>query len=267
MYCPGTIVYLDEPLCLGKYLGSAIDVGPAVTAKVLQHDGKVVYRSIDCPLSIEECANKIVQQDMVTFSENAEECLEFKLTCTKVVEVGISDTLGYIPYADKDQNEMNLSDMDEEGTPEVGDEYLHVSVTLLCGSQMIHGTINTHKQDLDGNPICCWLDIWILDTHLYDIGILDGEVTLLTTNMIAQAMYAQYDVDRNKYLLLECFVDIQKDPWLLAWMTRRLSIMARITCFVIPYVGMYVASGRMVPHNGRSCQTKNHILYRLLSML
>ncbi len=46
MYIPGTIDYLDEPLCLGKYLGLAIDVGPVITTKILQHNGKVVYRSM-----------------------------------------------------------------------------------------------------------------------------------------------------------------------------------------------------------------------------
>ncbi len=55
------------------------------------------------------------------------------------------------------------------------------------------------------------LDNPILDTQLYDIEFLDGEVTPLTANAIAQAMYAQCDIDSNKYLLLECFVDIQKD--------------------------------------------------------
>ncbi len=30
-------------------------------------------------------------------------------------------------------------------------------------------------------------------------------------NATAQTMYAQSNVDRNEYLLLECFVDVQKD--------------------------------------------------------
>ncbi len=32
---PGTVDYPNELLCLGKYLGPAIDVGPAMTAKIL----------------------------------------------------------------------------------------------------------------------------------------------------------------------------------------------------------------------------------------
>ncbi len=42
IYCPGTFDYPNEPLHLKKYLGPAIDVGPAIAAKILQHNGKVV---------------------------------------------------------------------------------------------------------------------------------------------------------------------------------------------------------------------------------
>ncbi len=101
--------------------------------------------------------------------------------------------------------------MDEEITPKVGDEYVHVSVMLLHGSQKMCGTVRAHKWDLDGNPIGCQSDNPILDTRLYDVKFLDGEVTPLTMNAIAQAMYAQCDIDRNEYLLIECFIDIQKD--------------------------------------------------------
>ncbi len=62
MYHLGTIDYLDEPLLLGKYLGPAIDVGSDKTAKTLQQNGKVVYRSTYCPLTVEEQVDKTVQQ-------------------------------------------------------------------------------------------------------------------------------------------------------------------------------------------------------------
>ncbi len=55
MYRPGTIDYPNEPLRLGKYLGPAIDVGPAMTAKILQHNCKAAYWS----LTVEGCANAL----------------------------------------------------------------------------------------------------------------------------------------------------------------------------------------------------------------
>ncbi len=91
------------------------------------------------------------------------------------------------------------------------DEYMHALVVLPRGSQMMHGTIKACKRDLDGNPICWQSDNPILDTCFIDIELPDDEVTLLTANMTAQAMYAQCDIDRNVYFSLECFVDIKKD--------------------------------------------------------
>ncbi len=120
MYRPGAVEYPDKPMRLGKYLGPAIDVGPAMTAKILQHNGKVVYRSTYRPLTIEEEADGQVQLDMLTFREGVEERLGKKLTRDKLEEVGIPDTPVYLPYADEDQNESTFPDLDEEVTPRLG---------------------------------------------------------------------------------------------------------------------------------------------------
>ncbi len=164
MYRPGTIEYPNEPLHLGRYLGPTIDVGPAMTAKILQQNGEVVYRSTYRPLTVEERADSSVQQSMALFDETAEERLGDKLTHAKLEEVGIPDTPKYLPHADEDQNKMTFPDLDEEVTCEAGDEYVHTLVILPCGSQMMRGTVKARKQDLDGNPIGCQSDNPILDT-------------------------------------------------------------------------------------------------------
>ncbi len=41
----------------------------------------------------------------------------------------------------------------EEITPKVGDEYVHVSGMLQCGSQIMQNTVIAQKQNYDGNPI------------------------------------------------------------------------------------------------------------------
>ncbi len=71
--------------------------------------------------------------------------------------------------------------------------------------------MKAHKRDLDRNPVGHRSDNPILDTQLYDVKFPDGEVTPLTANAIAQAMYAQCNVEGNEYLLLDSFVDVQKD--------------------------------------------------------
>ncbi len=153
-----------------------------MTAKILQHNGKVVYRSMYKPLTVEEQADSNVQQNMATFREAAEESLGAKLTWAELEEVGIPDTPEYLPYFDEDQNETTFPDLDEEVTPEVGDEYVHTSIMLPCGSQLVCGTVKVHKRDPDGNPIGCQSDNPILDTQLYDVEFSDGEVTPLTAS-------------------------------------------------------------------------------------
>ncbi len=148
---------------------------------------------------------------MTTFGETAEERLGAKLTHAEVEEVSIPDTPDYLSYSDEDQSETMFPDLDEEVTPEVGDEYVHASVMLPRGSQLMRGTVKACKWDLDGNPIGWQSDNPILDTWLYDVEFPNGEVTLLIANAIAQTMNSQCDIDGIKYLLLECFVDVQKD--------------------------------------------------------
>ncbi len=105
------------------------------------------------PLTIEERPDVTMQQDMVTFRETTEEHLGAKLTCAKLAEVCIPDTPENLLYSDDDQNKTMFPDLEEEVTPEVGDEYLHASIMIPHGSQLMCGTVKGPKRDLDGNPI------------------------------------------------------------------------------------------------------------------
>ncbi len=78
-------------LHLGKYLGSSIDVGPTMTAMILQHDGEVVYHSTYQSLTVEEQADLTIQKDMITFRESVEDFLGEKLTHNELQELRIPD--------------------------------------------------------------------------------------------------------------------------------------------------------------------------------
>ncbi len=66
-----------------------------MTAKILQHNGKAMCRSMYCPLTVEEQANPTVQEDMATFKETTEESIGAKLTHAKLEEVRILVTPKY----------------------------------------------------------------------------------------------------------------------------------------------------------------------------
>ncbi len=54
-----TVSFHDDLLVLEKYLGQSIDVGPAMTAKILNPTGKVVNHSTCRPHTPEEFADPV----------------------------------------------------------------------------------------------------------------------------------------------------------------------------------------------------------------
>ena len=56
---------------------------------------------------------------------------------------------------------------------------------------MTRGKVVRRKRDAEGNPIVRANNNPILDTRQYEIQFVDGEVTELTANAIAEAMFAR----------------------------------------------------------------------------
>ena len=54
MFCDESALFPDDALKLGNYLCPSIDIGPAVTAKVLTENGQVLHRSTYWSLTPEE---------------------------------------------------------------------------------------------------------------------------------------------------------------------------------------------------------------------
>ena len=64
---------------------------------------------------------------------------------------------------------------------------------------------------MDGNLIGRSNQNPILYTCLYEVEFPGGEMTGLAAIIIAESMYAQCDVDRNEYLMLDAFIDYRKN--------------------------------------------------------
>ena len=76
---------------------------------------------------------------------------------------------------------------------------------------MARGQVVCWKHDANGNPSSSSNQNLILDTHLHKLEFPVGEITKLAANIIAEKMYAQCDIDENKYRLLEAFIDDRKN--------------------------------------------------------
>ena len=107
------------------------------------------------------------------------------------------------------------------------------------------------KHDNDGrsnmNPI--------RDTCLYEVEFTEVEMTELTANIIAESMYAQCNVDRKKYLLLEAFIDHRKNGSALRVEEQKIFVKGKKPLESQQLVRTFVANGNLEPNHGRSYQT------------
>ena len=63
------VSFPDDKVVLGRYLGPSIDVGPAMTAKLLKANGQVVHRSTYRALTDQEMASDEEKQARKDFDE------------------------------------------------------------------------------------------------------------------------------------------------------------------------------------------------------
>jgi hypothetical protein len=92
-------------------------------------------------------------------------------------------------------------------TPEVGDNYLDAEISVPWGGTLSKGRVTAREQDKDGNPVGLANVSPILDTHEYTFTFDDGDETVMSANLIAEAMYAQCDPDGNQYVLFDSIFD------------------------------------------------------------
>ena len=68
MFRDTSVTYPDDAMVLGRDLGPAIDIGPAMTRKILKQNGRVVYRSTVRSLTPDEMADETMKQKRATFT-------------------------------------------------------------------------------------------------------------------------------------------------------------------------------------------------------
>ena len=76
---------------------------------------------------------------------------------------------------------------------------------------MISGTVKSRIKDFEGQPIGKADKNPILDTRVNNVEFSDGEVAELGTNIIAECIYAQCDIEGNQYRPMDHILDHSKD--------------------------------------------------------
>ncbi len=85
-------------------------------------------------------------------------------------------------------------------------------------------TIVSRKRDAEGNIFGCAHDDPILNSLIYNVEFADGEVTTLTANAIAKAMYTQCNPDGNKYLLQDKLINVKRTEEALTFDQQQITV-------------------------------------------
>ncbi len=203
MFRDNVTTFPDVKLTLGQYLGPATNVGSALTANILKSNGQTVCRSTLRYLNNNEIHCPIHQEMRRVFNETITHYLGPNAT---EQDFPAEDLTPDYDFYDDDHG-LDPDHGDLEVTPEMGNNYLNAEIFVPRGGTLAKGRVTSQKRDKDGNPVGLANTNPTLDTHEYRFTFNDGVETVLNTNLIAEAMYAQCDLDRNQYDLIDSIID------------------------------------------------------------
>ena len=169
MFYQPTAGYPDDKMFIGRWLVLVIDVGTAMTYKILRPNGGYVCRSTVCAWTPLEEANVSLLAESMSFMTQLTDSIGPAANPQDFPYRYLTPDFEY--YADGMEDGL-------EGTPdeipavpvptsELGDKYGSVSLSLPHGSVMAQGRVVKHYCDNDGNVVGRANENPILDTREY----------------------------------------------------------------------------------------------------
>ena len=203
----------EDKVKLGRYVGPSIDVGPAMSIKILKSNGQIEHHSSYRSLTPEEVISPVLKKEQEAFDAEIERRLGPAGKSSDFTDDEGVVTPEYPLYEDDDDGVVDtFPDADDIDDPisEMGDIYVGAEVLLPVGGQELTGTVRRRKRDKDGNLPGRAHNNPILDTRTYEVEFADGSVAEYSANTIAENMYAQCDMDGNQHILMDSIVDYRK---------------------------------------------------------
>ena len=118
---------------------------------------------------------------------------------------------GFTSNAEDDENPVMATGVEREvPMPEVNYNYVNASVMLTRWNSYAIKKVIGRKRDSDGNAVGRMNDKPILDTHEYRVEFDDGEVSELTSNVIADSIYSACSDSVNEYPMMESILNYLK---------------------------------------------------------
>ena len=193
---------------LGRWLGPAINFGPAMMAKILKSNGQVLYVSMYHGLTDDECHDNAEVQKQKLFDSLIKSKLGSPPSFHDLQDLdpGIT-TPHYELYEDDCETHQHVHDIEDDINLETGDTYIGTEVSLPHGDSQQTGKVIHWARDQDGELTGTAHNNLILNTCSYQVEFPDSQLGEYSTNVIAQNMLSQCDPDGNQFLLMESIVD------------------------------------------------------------
>ena len=148
---------------LGRWIGPAVDVGSALTYKILKSNGQVVPRSTIRHLTRDKLTNPDHIATRKAFDDNIIQKKGVPATENDFDKYYLTPTY---EYYDNDHQDAAPDAPPEQLTPtlEIGDNYLNMKLMLPRGGTLARGRVKERKRDHEGNVIGRYNANPILDT-------------------------------------------------------------------------------------------------------
>ena len=213
------VMFWDMPLSfpdpeesLGRWLGPSLDIGPAMTSKILQSNGHIVHTQNFRTLSDEEKQKPEMLARQKKFKDELAQRLGDPVTESDLAEAGIDATTPvYERYEDDVDGTIPSAPDTTEVTPEDADFYVGAEVNLPFGGTVQQARVLRRARDEDGEPTGVANENPILDTRTYEVAFPDGRTAEFGANAIAEHMFMQCDPDGKQTLLLDGIVGLRCD--------------------------------------------------------
>jgi hypothetical protein len=144
MFRDTSIPFPDDKMILGRDLGPAIDIGPAMTRKILKENGQIVYRSTVRHLTPDEWKD----EDMATRRRNFDQKVQQLLGDSFDYDVMKSDPdfadlemPSFESYADDHDGEHSQVPDIDDVDPDTYDAYVGAEVGLSIGDKVMAGKV------------------------------------------------------------------------------------------------------------------------------
>ncbi len=174
-----------------------------MTTKILKLNGQTVCRSTLGHLTDKETHCPIHLETRRQFDETVASYLGPNATDQDFPAEDLTPDFDHYD----NNHDLDPDHGDLEVTPEMGDNYLNTEISVPQGGTLSKGRVTAWKRDKDGNPVKRANANPILDTREYTFTLDDGDETVMSANLIAEAMYVQCDPDGNQYVLPDSIID------------------------------------------------------------